>query len=176
MYPGNFLLRPRQGGRRSHDPLAQLPRAFELVAGIKYLVEQTPGAFRSRPIDLGLLPPDKRGSAFERGFAAVKALPALRQHDARPLDGLQRAFFPAYGRSTELLGELVQPRFALISPALALLQPRIAPVSLALTLVGDLLALVSLALTLIGDLLALVSLALTLVGDLTATVMARSIR
>jgi hypothetical protein len=77
MYPGNLLLCPRQGGGRSRDPLAQLPRAFELFAGIKYLAVQTPGAFRRRPIDLGLLPPDKRGSAFERGLAAVKALPAF---------------------------------------------------------------------------------------------------
>jgi len=46
MYPGDFLPCPRQGGARSHDPLAQLLRAFELLAGIKYLMEQTPGAFR----------------------------------------------------------------------------------------------------------------------------------
>jgi len=77
MYPGNPLLCPRQGGGRSRDPLAQLPRAFELFAGIKYLAVQTPGAFRRPPIDLGLLPPDQRGRAFERGLAAVKALPAF---------------------------------------------------------------------------------------------------
>jgi hypothetical protein len=77
MYPGNLLPCPRQGGGRSRDPLAQLPRAFEQFAGINYLAVQTPGAFRRPPIDLGLLPPDKRGSAFERGVAAVKALPAF---------------------------------------------------------------------------------------------------
>ena len=121
MYPGDFLLCPRQGGGRSRDPLARLPRAFELLAGIKYLAEQAPGAFRRPPIDLGLLPPDKRGSAFKRGVAAVKALPAFRQHDARAVDGLPRAFLPAYGRRMEFPGELVQPRLALINPALALL-------------------------------------------------------
>ena len=76
MYPGDFLPCPRQGGGRSRDPPARLPRAFELFAGINYLAVQTPGAFRRPPIDLGLLPPDKRGRAFERGLAAVKALPA----------------------------------------------------------------------------------------------------
>jgi len=77
MYPGDFLLCPRQGGGRSRDPLAQFPRAFELFAGINYLAVQTPGAFGRPPIDLGLLPPDKRGRAFECGLAAVKALPAF---------------------------------------------------------------------------------------------------
>jgi len=77
VYPGNLLPCPRQGGGRSRDPPARLPRAFELFAGIKYLAVQAPGAFRRPAIDLGLLPPDKRGSAFERGLAAVKALPAF---------------------------------------------------------------------------------------------------
>jgi len=77
MYPGNLLLCPRQGGGRSRDPLAQLPLRVRAVRWIKYLAVQTPGAFRRPPIDLGLLPPDKRGSAFERGLAAVKALPAF---------------------------------------------------------------------------------------------------
>jgi hypothetical protein len=121
MYPRNFLLCARQGGGRSRDPLAQLPRVFELFGGVRYLAAQTPGAFRGLPVDLGLLSPDQRGSAFERGFAAVEALPAFRQHNARALDGLLRAFFPGCARNVEFLGELVQPRLALISPERTLL-------------------------------------------------------
>jgi len=39
----------------------------------------------------------------------------------RTVDGLQQAFLPACSRSMEFLGELVQPRFALINAALAFL-------------------------------------------------------